>query len=60
MEWQSIAEILQPAPQFHQGEIPPRTMAAHFEALIRAMFRDSGGIFDAARLAMMGLDLVDA
>lgn len=53
-------KYINPHRSFAKGVIPPRTMAATVEALIGAVFRDSGGRLDAARVAMMGLGLVDA
>jgi dsRNA-specific ribonuclease len=53
-----LDKFITPHPSFVEGTIPPRTMSATVEALIGAVFLDSGENLEAVKRAMKGLGLL--
>ncbi|PVH77294.1 ribonuclease III [Cadophora sp. DSE1049] len=53
-----LSNFINKGRQFANGEIPPRTMSATVEALIGAVFMDSGESLEAVKVAMRGLGLL--
>jgi ribonuclease III len=53
-----LERFINPHCSFGKGVIPPRTMTATIEALIGAVFIDSGESLKAVKMAMKGLGLI--
>lgn len=53
-----LEKYVNPHKSFKRGQIPPKTMAATVEALLGAVFIDSGENLKAVKIAMTGLGLV--